>query len=542
MAAYDACLAHIPDNAGCLNAKCAALLATGSPESAHATCGQAHTLHPLNPTSLYHWGVVQMNRGQYGESISLLQKSYGMDPNNTKALSDLCYALSRGGYCEWCLGNLTLLLEVSNTSSSYLSSGAYRSYCLLNDTTAIQHKWTAIHQYIEEINNRASSLEELETCKEWKLERSYSYYFRMPISLPEMRYESDYVNVLPEGAQLDESVSVISEDKSIFIGPIHNVSMEGLSEVIFQGFPKCVVFVNDHLWESRIGEWSGLPRPVVKVNERVALAFQYDVGNKYQFMVEAFGRMALIKKYVSSIAAIVKILIPMNDQIRDQMLQIIDIFKLKKHEYIEMEFQQNVTYDFISLWLVDWRSKEIEAVRDPWSVYYPPASVIQFTSKTVLESVGLYRITPNTKDWKLLYVTHNDSQRTFENESLLINALTSNFQDHVHLFNGNSQSYIDQMRTFREASIIISTHGSSLANLMWAMKGTDLILFPLEPHVDQGIMKVCGVMGVKVSVVVDVSAYYFGHYHIDQQKVDLIVNEVNKILKRKHLNIKEDLK
>jgi capsular polysaccharide biosynthesis protein len=129
-----------------------------------------------------------------------------------------------------------------------------------------------------------------------------------------------------------------------------------------------------------------------------------------------------------------------------------------------------------------------------------PAWAVAFLRERLLPP-GLERVPGRN-----LYVTRGDSpnNRIVRNEDELLRALDGRGFRRI---DPGQMPVVDQIRAFAEADVIVSAHGSALANIVFASPGACLIeLFP-RGHVVPDYWKLaCGVPGLEYRYVTGVGA------------------------------------
>jgi hypothetical protein len=189
---------------------------------------------------------------------------------------------------------------------------------------------------------------------------------------------------------------------------------------------------------------------------------------------------------------------------------------------------------------------------DPWSFIYPPravlldlrariraqldstntrgeASTASVPSTTVLiRDDGTVQRAPS-----ILYLSRADSGiRNIRNEKLLIDVMKRKYGDAaVTIFLGKGMTAPQQWAMFANADVVVAPHGAGLANLVACAPRTPVILFPMQPHVDNQFNYQAVLLNLNLIIVPRIHSYYYGSYDdLTTDSLELIMRAVETAL------------
>lgn len=130
-----------------------------------------------------------------------------------------------------------------------------------------------------------------------------------------------------------------------------------------------------------------------------------------------------------------------------------------------------------------------------------------------------------------LYFTRDSAKRTIINESALITALE---ERGFHIVRGSELSFVDQVAAFRDARLIVSSHGAALANLAFC-HGSDMptvVELQQENYLHHGFLKLAQVKRMNYSVIVSRMADPGSdgrHFSTSEADIPLILAHIDRL-------------
>ena len=131
----------------------------------------------------------------------------------------------------------------------------------------------------------------------------------------------------------------------------------------------------------------------------------------------------------------------------------------------------------------------------------------------------------------IVYVSRTDAVRGIHNEHLLIKRLRETFGKTAVTVHTGKEPLIDQAAMFQRATLVIGAHGAGLSNLVFCEAQSNLLLFPMDPHVDHTYGRMAAALDIQQYVLAEVSSYYYSHYgDLTSKQLDLILETAAKIM------------
>jgi hypothetical protein len=195
-----------------------------------------------------------------------------------------------------------------------------------------------------------------------------------------------------------------------------------------------------------------------------------------------------------------------------------------------------------SLWTYDswpdYAQRDLPAGRslawDPWSHFYPPRRGLLLLRDLIRAALARARhdadadeglgdggeegLGDGGEEGLVVYVSRSDAAsggfgiRTLPNEALLVAALRAVAPGRVRVFRGRDMSLRDQLAMFAQAAVVVAPHGAGLANLVACAPQTALVMFPMQPHVDNTFGHMAAALQLPLWIAPDIASYYYGRY------------------------------
>jgi len=216
--------------------------------------------------------------------------------------------------------------------------------------------------------------------------------------------------------------------------------------------------------------------PLEMVGRIGVLATRGDV-NYYHFLMDVLPRLAVFRaaNAAGGLAEPSMWYVPMASSFQRELL---DLVGLKQVQLLNSAEHTHL------------RAETLVVPSPPSMVVANPPWVVEWL-RSVLLPTPIPRI-----DGRGIYVTRGASgnNRAVINEGAVIAALSARGFD---IADPGAMSVADQIRTFAEASVIVSAHGAALANLVFASPGATVVeLFPAGNLVPDYWKLACGVPGL----------------------------------------------
>ena len=216
------------------------------------------------------------------------------------------------------------------------------------------------------------------------------------------------------------------------------------------------------------------PPPPLEVPGRLGvLAMRGDL-NYYHFLMDVLPRLAVFAG-AATLAEPAQWYVPRDKPFQAQLL---DLVGVKPERVLDSSRHPHV------------RAESLIVPSPPSMVVSNPPWVVDWL-RTVLLPVPIPRVVGRG-----VYVTRGASghNRAITNEDAVIRALRARA---FEIVDPAALSVADQIRTFAQASIIVSAHGAALANLVFASSGATVVeLFPAGNLVPDYWKLACGVPGL----------------------------------------------
>lgn len=291
----------------------------------------------------------------------------------------------------------------------------------------------------------------------------------------------------------------------------------------------------DHLIRmQRVRNEPLLARSGLKVHQLHAMPvlslIQHELRNHYHWLLEALVRLVVALDHLGAAGVHqLQILVPWEAGINGLMRQSLELV-LTEEQLASCQFYhhgaltgtQRVVYDVKQLYMVHWsRPAGIHPQEvDAWSVYHPPRHGMLSMRSRVLELVSEQQGLPERSS-SVLYVSRALAVfRKVRGEPLLIEALRKlvghqNLQVHY----GN-ESFVEQVRMFHRAQLVIGAHGSGLANTVFCRPGAVVLQFPLLPNLlSSSIAHIAAAVGLHFWTAPQLGAHQFEDYYVNQSNL-----------------------
>jgi len=322
------------------------------------------------------------------------------------------------------------------------------------------------------------------------------------------------------------------QDRKYKLIRLKRVHVEGKSLTrVFQGAPRCVHFVGEHLasgappWNWGISDESQPPvdppkeirryeeNPVVNLFDR-----RSGHGNYYHHQMDLLTRALWFfrdvyrpreKKWKN-----VKFLIPPGVLLHFPLFDESELFlRLPKPDDV-LSWEKNDRFYFKEMYTVDWTAPlDLSSTgvvgNQPWTkmsesifqVHFPPRALVRLAHDAMRTSIHVHEYEDgdfggreriqNEREFqlslqqrrvpKILWYSRSDMEkRHVVGEERVIARLRTVFGPHsVEIFRGGIQfDIVRNMRPWGAADIIIGPHGAGLVNMLMAPKGTSVVLLP----------------------------------------------------------------
>ena len=196
--------------------------------------------------------------------------------------------------------------------------------------------------------------------------------------------------------------------------------------------------------------------PPLEMVGRIGVLATRGDSNYYHFLMDVLPRLAVFAA-AGDVAEPSMWYVPMTTSFQRELL---DMVGLKPVQLINSSEHRHL------------RAETLVVPSPPSMVVANPPWVVEWL-RSVLLPVPIPRV-----DQRGIYVTRGASSnnRVVTNEGAVISALTARG---FSIVDPGAMSVAEQIRTFAEASVIVSAHGAALANLVFASPGATVVeLFP----------------------------------------------------------------
>ncbi|CEO99059.1 hypothetical protein PBRA_007173 [Plasmodiophora brassicae] len=293
-----------------------------------------------------------------------------------------------------------------------------------------------------------------------------------------------------------------------------------------------------------VTDYTGGTLPHQKVVDVPGTVVSIDPSNKlnyYHWTTEGLAGIALTLHYYPD----ARIMLPDNVFAREAL----DLFDIDPGRVVwydpkapTRESPGAQRYRIEALMRVDWRDVPgghvVGPVDDPWRIHQPAAAGIRLARRHLLSKVR-HEAGP-----KVIYVSRADAGyiRVVQDEERLLRALRAIVGPGcLHVFVAEpgkkpgvdaheSKTLLEQVALFASAELVIGPHGAGLSNIMFARDGCDLVYFPTNPMVDNCFAHLAAAVNARLHPVDAVTAYYFGPYHLDDAKIQAVVDTVTRVI------------
>ncbi|CEO99054.1 Glycosyltransferase 61 catalytic domain-containing protein [Plasmodiophora brassicae] len=336
-----------------------------------------------------------------------------------------------------------------------------------------------------------------------------------------------------------DRIPVAFTERQLIVATLTNVTMEASTGVLYNDD---AVFFGAHAHST--SDYTGGTLPDQQVVDVPGAVVSIDPSNKlnyYHWTTEGLAGIALTLHYYPD----ARIMLPDNVFAREAL----DLFDIDPGRVVwydpkapNRESPGAQRYRIETLMRVDWRDVPgghvVGPVDDPWRIIQPAAAGIRLARRHLLSKVR-HEARP-----KVIYVSRADAGyiRVVQDEERLLRALRAVVgPDCLHVFvaepgkkpgvdTHESKTLLEQVALFASAELVIGPHGAGLSNIVFARDGCDLVYFPTNPMVDNCFAHLAAAVNARLHPVDAVTAYYFGPYHLDDAKIQAVVDTVTRVI------------
>eukprot|EP00474_Spongospora_subterranea_P002182 CRZ02640.1 hypothetical protein [Spongospora subterranea] len=308
-------------------------------------------------------------------------------------------------------------------------------------------------------------------------------------------------------------------DQTIIAVELRGAMMESASGIITS--PQNGVFFGPHITKASdyVG---GINKPIIELDEVVAFS-PGGYSNYYHFLIEGLSQLALSRELYPNTT----IILPDTKHAREAAT----IFGIA--DVVLYNHTAN-SYRFRKLLMIDWRdtSRLLSSTKMYLRRIQPPAKALLLVRQRMLHHVGA--VMHAKRPIRAIYVTRANSGmiRSVVNEDLLLEALYDAVgYSCLTVFQANQNTTLsEQAELFSQASLVIGPHGAGLSNILFSPNDSILVYFPTMPMSDPCFLNIAASVNVSVQPIADLTAYYFGPYHLSQEKIDSVSDKLELII------------
>eukprot|EP00658_Telonema_sp_P-2_P054046 TRINITY_DN4288_c0_g4_i1.p1 TRINITY_DN4288_c0_g4~~TRINITY_DN4288_c0_g4_i1.p1 ORF type:complete len:715 (+),score=79.82 TRINITY_DN4288_c0_g4_i1:102-2246(+) len=504
---------NMPEAQCALHLKLASLLTeTGHYDQSHVHFNAALALQPSNGDVLHNFACSLTRASRLVEAGAVAQQAHRLNPTDVRHL--------------W------------NRASA-------RLYSVRHDVKAPETMYQALQLFVSQLPVE-KNLTPHPPCKGLKFKRLMSEFppsSKVLYSPSPIRSEREYqcgssASSFPCG----DHAPLLFTDPEIRVSRLKNKVIEGEGGLISDD---CEVWSLHHNHSQNFGDLlirlqrskheqstQALPQAdnleVHKLDEVPVMSLiQHDLRNHFHWILEALPRAILGMKYFANQGITdYQIIFPWEAGISGVLRQSLELLlgedgltsRAIFYPHQSLATFQRSLYVVSELYVVHWKRELVAGPHelDGWSIYHAPRKGIQLLRDAIFEAVEVEDQLPLHDPTRVLYVSRAlATTRKVQGERLLIEGLKrlvgpQNLEVHY----GN-ESFVDQVKMFHSAQLVIGAHGSGMANIVWCNPSSVVLELPILPDLlSSGLAHIAAAVGLHFWTAPKVGALYFQDYKI----------------------------
>ncbi|KAH3761495.1 DUF563 domain-containing protein [Pelomyxa schiedti] len=513
--------------------------------NAYEPCRVSAVLNPNSLDAQFYMGFLLKSHHKYHEALPFLWNTYnltlaGLSLQKTSVDQLISFLIETFWGSGDCFHALSLLRSNSNTIDSCFAAHIV-GHCTKHSPEASNFLKSCMCG-TQNPTCATSTLSQLATCPSKYYQVATGWQGSLPRNVVMKTVVSggegygrnrpySEIEGFPMPLQYLEKESYIIEISDAFIG--------GESGVVFD---RCFFYSGGHEANARVNELpEALSQKIVELPlVSVALMFSQTHNNYYHFVAEALGRLMLLREFLlyTPDGESVVVAVPGHNRF---VSEIVTLFGLTDRIIV---VEKNYTLHVPKLYIADWQRLSPpppqfpidETVKDhylydPWAAYQPSRAALKLVQREMWGCIDrLHPLDPKEPPLIILVSRGDVSSRNIIGEEKLLSTMRSELPSyHVVSFLGTSQGILEQARTFRRAKLVVSGHGASLANLIFCTPRTQVLLFPLEPNVDQNFGHIVSAMELDLWLL-PITAAFHQNFTLTADSLLVTMNTIHKAL------------